>query len=1024
MRGWRGRGALVGALAGTVVLGSVGVAVTSLSVASPAGASSAMVAVASSAPRVPAKAKATGAVSGSTTLHVAVALKPADPAGLEQLATEVSTPGGTDYHHYLTPTQVQAQFGPSPATLTSVRTWLSSEGLSVGAISGDGLDVPASGPASAVEAAFHAPIDHYTLRSGRSVYANAAPPEVPASLQPSVTAVLGLDDIHKPHNDLGPRLLTTATPADLTPPSPAVPGAPSACTTAAAKDGNTASDMGALYDLDPLYQQGRLGQGITVGLFENGNYNPATIAAFEQCYGISTQVTTVPIGGGSPPVTTTKSTGEVLLDIETVAALAPDATILDYEGNDKTTTFANYFDIYAAMVQQNRAQVLSTSWGFTNCELGMIDGGVNLSLVEAPLFQEMAVQGQSMLTASGDQGSEGCASTVSKTGTNTSPLTTPYGTTVEDPADQPFITVIGGTMVDGRDTVPDHQVVWNQSGPHTTGTGFTAPFDGTKHGKRPLGYPGNLVGSGGVSAFFQQPPWQVGFSTGNDTGETCGAPVTVTTGAACREVPDASGLAWSTVGYYRGHWTRTGGTSAASPQWAAFLALVDQGVPQHRLGLVSPALYEIDKADPSAFTDIVKGQNDYLSTTSTLPPTTHGNRTCTYTVTGHSTSHQPCYRAVPGYDMATGLGTPNGAILAADLEAMQVGITTTSLPGATLGQAYSTTVTASGGTTPYTWGVTSGSLPPGLFLDPATGAITGTPTRAGTFPFSARVTATGAPVGTTGTGSLPAPAATAAFAITVATPPTPAAGYWEVASDGGIFNFGTGFYGSMGGKPLNQPIVGIAVTPTGTGYYEVASDGGIFAFGSAEFYGSMGGKSLNKPIVGIAATPTGGGYWEVASDGGIFAFGDAQFYGSHGWQAALNAPIVGLAATPTGGGYWEVASDGGIFAFGNAQFYGSMGGKTLNQPIVGIAVTPTGTGYYEVASDGGIFALGSAQFYGSMGGKPLNKPIVGIAATPTGNGYWEVASDGGIFAFGDAPFEGSVGGLALTKPVVGMAATR
>ena len=183
------------------------------------------------------------------------------------------------------------------------------------------------------------------------------------------------------------------------------------------------------------------------------------------------------------------------------------------------------------------------------------------------------------------------------------------------------------------------------------------------------------------------------------------------------------------------------------------------------------------------------------------------------------------------------------------------------------------------------------------------------------------------------------------------------------------------------------------------GYWQVASDGGIFAFGSAQFYGSMGGRPLNKPVVGISGTPDGGGYWEVASDGGIFAFGDAQFYGSMGGKP-LNQPVVGIAAMPTGQGYWEVASDGGVFAFGSAQFYGSMGGRPLNQPVVGIAAMPTGQGYWEVASDGGIFVFGSAQFYGSMGGKPLNQPIVGISGAPTGHGYWEVASDGGIFAFG------------------------
>ncbi len=85
------------------------------------------------------------------------------------------------------------------------------------------------------------------------------------------------------------------------------------------------------------------------------------------------------------------------------------------------------------------------------------------------------------------------------------------------------------------------------------------------------------------------------------------------------------------------------------------------------------------------------------------------------------------------------------------------------------------------------------------------------------------------------------------------TKPLVSPGYWEVASDGGVFAFNAPFYGSMGGKALNKPIVGIAADPLTGGYWEVASDGGVFAF-NAPFYGSMGGKPLNKPIVGIAAT--------------------------------------------------------------------------------------------------------------------------------------------------------------------------
>jgi hypothetical protein len=244
-------------------------------------------------------------------------------------------------------------------------------------------------------------------------------------------------------------------------------------------------------------------------------------------------------------------------------------------------------------------------------------------------------------------------------------------------------------------------------------------------------------------------------------------------------------------------------------------------------------------------------------------------------------------------------------------------------------------------------------------------------------------------------------------------------GYRMVARDGGLFSFCEPFLGSMGGEHLNAPMVGMAATTGDGGYWEVASDGGIFNYGNATFLGSMGGQHLNAPVVGMAETSEGGGYWEVASDGGIFSFGNAAFHGSAG-SLRLNKPIVGMAATPDGGGYWLVASDGGIFNYGDAGFYGSAGSLHLNKPIVGMAATPDGHGYWLVASDGGIFTYGDATFLGSRGGQPLNKPIVGMAANPSGHGYWLVASDGGIFTYGDAGFYGSTGGTALNAPIVAM----
>ncbi len=186
--------------------------------------------------------------------------------------------------------------------------------------------------------------------------------------------------------------------------------------------------------------------------------------------------------------------------------------------------------------------------------------------------------------------------------------------------------------------------------------------------------------------------------------------------------------------------------------------------------------------------------------------------------------------------------------------------------------------------------------------------------------------------------------------VTVAASGRSLGGLWTASSTGRVSAKAGAPYLGQVNVALNQPVVGVAGTPSGGGYWLVASDGGIFSFGDAGFYGSTGGYRLNQPIVGMAPTPSGRGYWLVASDGGIFSFGDAGFYGSTG-AFRLNRPVVGMAATSTGRGYWLVASDGGIFSFGDAAFYGSTGALRLVSPITGMARSATGRGYRMVAAD-------------------------------------------------------------------------
>jgi hypothetical protein len=220
-------------------------------------------------------------------------------------------------------------------------------------------------------------------------------------------------------------------------------------------------------------------------------------------------------------------------------------------------------------------------------------------------------------------------------------------------------------------------------------------------------------------------------------------------------------------------------------------------------------------------------------------------------------------------------------------------------------------------------------------------------------------------------------------------------GIWTVRADGLVEGLlGAIVDGDPAALGLNAPIVSVAAGHHG-GYDVVGSDGGVFNYGGG-FYGSTGGMRLNRPVDGMAFTRDGMGYWLVASDGGVFSFGDAPFLGSAG-SLHLNQPVVGIVASGTG--YTLVAADGGVFNYGTT-FLGSLGSLHLDAPIVGMASTPDGGGYWLLARDGGVFCFGDAPFLGS--GVGSGKAFAGITSTPDGSGYWLVASDGTILNFGRA----------------------
>ena len=261
-------------------------------------------------------------------------------------------------------------------------------------------------------------------------------------------------------------------------------------------------------------------------------------------------------------------------------------------------------------------------------------------------------------------------------------------------------------------------------------------------------------------------------------------------------------------------------------------------------------------------------------------------------------------------------------------------------------------------------------------------------------------------------------------------PVNPAArGYWLVGSDGGIFSFGAAaFYGSMGGTPLQRPVVGITPSASRTGYWLVASDGGIFSFGNSSYYGSVPGiglhpagsglpNSLNAPIVGMVPSVSGHGYFMVASDGGVFAFGDAHFAGSCPGIGGCAGSAVSVMPDSTGKGYWLVTNLGAVYAFGDAQFYGAPPAQSV--PVVDAVATPDWRGYWLLYANGEVTGFGDATTQGAPLGY-VNGFNAASAIFPTadGKGYWVASGRGDVFAYGDAPYLGSEAAAGLNGEII------
>ena len=337
-----------------------------------------------------------GTLADSTELNVDVELRHRDPAALADYATAVSTPGNPLYEHYLARGEFANVFGPTQAAISAVTQQLRSDGLQPGPISSNHLIIPVRASATQLQKAFSIGFERYQL-PGRVAYTNTQAPLLSGSVASYVLGVAGLDDLYLPHAlDLRK---PQATPRRSATPR-VVTGGPQPCSTAVTdapdNDAYTADQIASAYNFSSLYGAGDEGAGITVALFELEPDLTSDIAAYQSCYGTSATVNYIEEDGGAG---SGAGSGEAALDIEDIIGLAPLATIDVYQAPNSGT---GLIDNYTAIVDKDTAQVVSTSWGLCESEAGS-----PILSEEATLFEQAATQGQSVFAAAGDDGSDG-----------------------------------------------------------------------------------------------------------------------------------------------------------------------------------------------------------------------------------------------------------------------------------------------------------------------------------------------------------------------------------------------------------------------------------------------------------------------------------------------------------------------------------------------------------------------------------------------------------------------------------------
>lgn len=354
-----------------------------------------------------------------------------------------------------------------------------------------------------------------------------------------------------------------------------------------------------------------------------------------------------------------------------------------------------------------------------------------------------------------------------------------------------------------------------------------------------------------------------------------------------------------------------------------------------------------------------------------------------------------------------------------------VTVSPTTLPNGTVGTAYSRTVTAAGGAGGFTFSISAGSLPVGLTLNSSTGVISGTPTLAGTNPFTVRATDSN---GVFGSRAYSVTVAPAPVVVVPASLPGGAVGspYAQVvgATGGnGSYTFSISAGSLPVGLTLNASTGAISGTPTvaGSRSFTIRATDGVGAIGSRAYTVLINAAIVVNPAA-LAGGNVGAPYSQsITASGGSGGFTYSVSAGALPAGLSLNAASGLLNGTPTATG----SSAFTIRATDSNGAYGTRAYSVTINPgiVVNPAALPNGTvgaAYLQAVSASG--GNGSYTFTVSAGTLPaglaLNSASGAISGTPSaaGTSSFTIRATDGAGATGSRSYSLTINAAVVVNP--------